>query len=150
MTSETPPPPTANAPRWRALLLLLVVFFIGAACGLGGGALVLRQVMQRAIQGELSEGKAPADWVIGTLEKELADDLDLTVTERAAVHQELMSTAHEFRQMRVKMIADTRERVRETLARVAKLLPEEKRALLEERASQRLRPWGLIRKESTH
>jgi hypothetical protein len=66
------------------------------------------------------------------------------------VHEELLTTAHEFRQTRVKMITDTRERVRETLARVAKHLPEEKRTLLQERASQRLRPWGLIRKESSH
>lgn len=150
MTPDPLPASAAAAPRWRALLLLLVVFLTGAACGLGGGALVLRSMMQRALHGEASDGNAPVDWVISTLEREISDDLDLTESERAAVHQELLTTARDFRQMRVKMLMDTRDRVRETLARVEKHLPEEKRLLLHERASRRLRPWGLMNREPSH
>lgn len=58
--------------------------------------------------------------------------------------RELVDAAQGFRELRLRKARDARDQVRDALTRVAKHLPEAKQKLLRERASDRLRPWGLM------
>lgn len=146
MNSETHPSATAPAgsSRLRALALLMAVFVLGAASGIGGGLLVLRGIVQKVVTGRAANSTTPVDWVIGTLEREIGGEIELTSSERAAVHEELLTSAAAFRRIRAGMMIEARREVRATLSRIERHLPPEKQKLLQERAGRRLRPWGLL------
>ena len=133
--------PTSS--RWKAVLLLVVIFILGAACGIGGGLLVLRRVVQHAIAHPAGQN-APVDRVIAHLESSIASDLNLMDAERAAIHPELVQTATEFKNLRAEVWRKAALQVQETLDRVSKHLPPEKQNRLREKAAQRLKPWGLL------
>lgn len=140
----SPPLPSGGSSRLRALALLMAVFVLGAASGIGGGLLVLRGVAQRVVTGRFAHSSAPVDWVISTLEREIGSELDLTDSERAAIHEELRASSIAFRRIRAGMMLQSRQEVRATLSRIEKHLPPEKQKQLQDRAGRRLRPWGLL------
>ncbi|TDU73049.1 hypothetical protein EI77_01516 [Prosthecobacter fusiformis] len=136
--------PVAGRPgRMRALLLLGLVFILGAACGIGGGLIFLRGLAQRTWAGETGD-KSPVERVTNSIENQMAKELDLTPEERLAVRKEFATTVAQFRALRIKLREDSRSIVEDTLSRLEKQIPEEKRAGLRERADARLRPWGLM------
>lgn len=142
MNPPVDPPPAA--PRsTRALLLLLLVFLVGAACGVGGGLLVLRHYARRAFIGEMREN-GPVELVTAALEKQVSSELDLTAEERQAARRELAITVTRFKELRSRLRTDAREVIEDTVVRIEQHLPPEKRAKLRERVGNRLKPWGLV------
>ncbi|MFO1483200.1 MAG: hypothetical protein U1F71_07505 [Verrucomicrobiaceae bacterium] len=129
--------------RWKALLLLAFVFMLGAACGIGGGLLVVRRIAQHAITHPGGEN-APMDRASAHIESLIASDLDLTAEERAAVHTELQKTASDFKALRAEVWQKTTVNLQDMLDRIAKHLPPEKQSRLREQAAKRLKPWGLM------
>lgn len=129
--------------RWKAALLLALVFVLGAGCGIGGGLLVVRHIVQREIA-HPSGDHAPIDLVVGRIESSLTSDLDLTETERAAVHTELLQTANDFKALRKEVWSKAAFNVQATLDRLAKHLPPDKAARLRSEAERRLTPWGVM------
>jgi hypothetical protein len=129
--------------RGKAVLLLAFIFILGAACGIGGGLLVLRRIAQHALTHPGGEN-APMDRAAAHIESILAADLDLTAAERAAVHTELQQTAADFKALRAEVWQKAVVNVEDTLGRIAKHLPAEKQKRLQAQAEKRLRPWGLM------
>lgn len=129
--------------RWKALLLLVFVFILGAACGIGGGLLVVRRIAQHAIAHPGGEN-APMDRAAAHIESIIASDLDLTADERAAVHTELQQTATDFKALRAEVWQRAMVNVQDTLGRISRHLPAEKQERLREQAAKRLKPWSLI------
>ncbi len=125
------------------MALLGLVFVLGAACGIGGGLLVLRRLVQHAIA-EPQSNRTPVDLVIAALEREMLFELDLDDAQRHQLHQSLQITAQDFKGLRVEVWQKAREKTRESLERIASQLPPEKAVKLRERASSRLKPWGLL------
>lgn len=136
------PSPTHSS-RWKAVLLLLLVFALGAGCGIGGGLLVLRRILQRAIA-HSSESHAPVDRLMHKIESVMVAELSLTETERTAVHAELQQTAADFKALRQEVWQKAGTSVGGSLDRICKHLPAEKQALLRKKAAERLGPWGLL------
>lgn len=136
-------PPSPKNSRWKALLLLGLVFVLGAACGIGGGLLVLRRVVHRAIAEPQSE-HTPVDLVIAALERDISSELDLDDAQRHQLHESLQVTAKDFKGLRLEIWQKAREKTRESLDRIASQLPPDKAAKLRERATSRLKPWGLL------
>lgn len=141
--NSTPTPTPARPSRWKAVLLLTLVFILGAGCGIGGGLLMLRRAVQRAIAHPNGD-QAPIELVLGKIESRISSELDLTKTERAAVHAELRQTAAEFKALRNEVWSKAALNAQATLDRLAKHLPPEKAARLRSEAERRLKPWGLI------
>lgn len=134
--------PTTSS-RWKAVLLLLLVFILGAGCGIGGGLLVLRRFVQRAIA-HPGESHAPVDRLIGKVESAMVAELSLTEAERSAVHAELLQTAAEFKLLRAEVWQKAGSSVAGSLDRICKRLPLEKQEILRKKAAERLGPWGLL------
>ncbi|WP_395735359.1 hypothetical protein [Prosthecobacter sp.] len=132
--------------RWKAVLLLLLVFVLGAGCGIGGGLLVVRRIAQHAIA-HPNEDHAPMDRVVSKIEALMVAELDLTETERRAVHGELQQTAAEFKTLRHEMWQKAGANVDDSLDRLCKHLPAEKQAMLRKKAAERLGPWGLMKEK---
>lgn len=133
----------ATSSRWKAVLLLLLFFALGAGCGIGGGLLVLRRIVQHAIA-HPDDAHAPVDRVVGKIETLMVAELDLTDSERSAVHAELLQTAADFKSLRLEVWQKAGMTVAGSLDRICKHLPAEKQAALRKKAAERLGPWGLI------
>lgn len=129
--------------RWKAVLLLGLVFVLGAACGIGGGLLVLRRMVHRAIAEPQSE-HTPVDLVIAALEHDISSEFDLDDAQRHQLHESLQITAQDFKGLRIEIWQKAREKTRESLDRIASQLPPDKAAKLREHATNRLKPWGLL------
>ncbi len=129
--------------RWKAVLLLLLVFALGAGCGIGGGLLVLRRIVQHAIA-HPDESHAPVDRVVGKIESLMVAELDLTDSELSAVHAELLQAATEFKALRSEVWQKAGVSVAGSLDRICLHLPAEKQAILRKKAAERLGPWGLL------
>jgi cell division protein FtsB len=128
--------------RWKAIAVLVVVFLLGLVAGIGGTALVVRRTLQKQI----------ATGMVGTplidrLEKEMKTTLHLTPAEQTAVGAELDITRHQLIERRQHMIEGLRTTSEDTLSRIKAHLPPDKQAMLEERARNRLAPWGLLNKK---
>lgn len=136
--------PPNHSSRWKAVLLLLLVFALGAGCGIGGGLLLLRRVVQRAIA-HPDKAHAPVDRLVGKVESVMAAELNLTEAERSAVHGELLQTAADFKALRQEVWTKAGMNVEGSLERICKHLPAEKQALLRKKAAERLGPWGLVK-----
>ena len=128
--------------RWKAALLLVLIFCLGAACGVGGGLLVLRRIVRHALTHPTEQG-APIDRLMTHFEAELAEELDLTPAERAAIRADLQQAGAEFKTLRQEVWWRTGTNARQTLQRMASHLPADKAARLEAAARRRLEPWGL-------
>ncbi|OYW74706.1 MAG: hypothetical protein B7Z37_16585 [Verrucomicrobia bacterium 12-59-8] len=135
--------PSITSSRWKAVLLLLLVFALGAGCGIGGGLLVLRRIVQHAIAHPNDE-HAPVDRAVGKIEFLMVAELDLTDSERSAVHAELLQTAGEFKALRLQVWQKAGMAVAGSLDRICQHLPAEKQAALRKKAAERLGPWGLL------
>lgn len=137
------PAPVPAHSRWKALLLITCIFFLGGACGVGGGLLVVRHLVQRSIA-HPDEAMAPVDHIIAHLESEITAELDLTPAERAAIQPELMQAAVEFKRLRQETWQKAGLNVRQTLDRISRHLPPAKTTALRAAAARRLQPWGLM------
>lgn len=135
--------PSPTSSRWKAILFLLLVFALGAGCGIGGGLILLRRVVQHAIAHPNDE-HAPVDRVVSRLEAQLVADLDLTDSERSAVHAELLHAAADFKTLRLEVWQKARLNVEGSLDRICHHLPESKQALVRKKAVEKLGTWGLI------
>jgi len=135
--------PSITSSRWKAVLLLLLVFALGAGCGIGGGMLVLRRMVQHAIAHPDDE-HAPVDRVVGKIESMMVAELDLTDSERSEVHAELLRAAAEFKTLRLEVWQKASMSVAGSLDRICQHLPAEKQATLRNKAAERLGPWGLL------
>lgn len=135
--------PSNTSSRWKAVLLLLLVFVLGAGCGIGGGLLVLRRIVQHAIA-HPDESHAPVDRLVGKIESMMVAELDLTDSERSAVHAELLQVATEFKALRREVWHKAGVSVAGSLDRICQHLPAEKQAILRKKAAERLGPWGLL------
>lgn len=129
--------------RWKAVLLLLLVFALGAACGIGGGLLVLRRIVQHAMV-HPDESHAPVDRVVSKIESQMVAELDLTDSERSAVHAELLQASTKFKALRREVWQKAGVSVSSSLDRICQHLPAEKQAILRKKAAERLGPWGLL------
>ena len=135
--------PSQTSSRWKAVLLLLLVFALGAGCGIGGGLLVLRRIVQHSIA-HPDESHAPVDRVVGKIESLMVVELDLTDSEHSAVHAELLQAASEFKALRHEVWQKAGVSVAGSLDRICQHLPAEKQAILRKKAAERLGPWGLL------
>lgn len=135
--------PSITSSRWKAILLLALVFTLGAGCGIGGGLLVLRRIVQHAIA-HPDEAHAPVDRAVGKIESLMVAELDLSDSERSAVHEELLQTAAEFKALRLEVWRKASMNVAGSLDRICQHLPAEKQATLRKKAAERLGPWGLL------
>jgi hypothetical protein len=129
--------------RWKAVLLLVLVFVLGAGCGIGGGLFVLRRVVHRAIA-EPQSDFTPVDFIVAALEHDISSELELDTSQRNQLHATLQLTARDMKVLRSEMWEKVSQKARESLERIASQLPPEKAAKLRERASSRLKPWGLL------
>lgn len=136
-------PPSPPSSRWKAVLLLLLVFVLGAGCGIGGGLLVLRRIVQHAVA-QPDDAPAPVDRLAGKIESLMVAELALTDSERSAVHAELLQTAADFKALRLEVWQKAGMHVAGSLDRICKHLPAEKQAILRKKAAERLGPWGLL------
>jgi cell division protein FtsB len=125
--------------RWKAIAVLVVVFVFGLVAGIGGTALVVR----RSLQKQIATGMVGTP-LIDRLEKEMKISLNLTPAEQTAVGAELDITRRELIESRKHMIEGLRTTSEDTLSRIKSHLPPDKQAMLEERARNRLAPWGLL------
>ena len=92
-----------------------------------------------------SENEAgPVDRFLAGTERSLARRLALTPEERAAVHEELARTSHEFKRDRAVFFNSVRGIAVDTIARMARRLPPEKSAQLQKLAHQRFVSLGLL------
>lgn len=139
---NTPTDPSPAPGRRRAILLLLLVFLLGAACGIGGGLLVLRRAAQRAFAGESGANRS-VELLTFAMEKQVFAELDLTPAERAAAERELTVTATQLKDLRTRLRTDMRAVVEDSIMRIEQHLPPDKRSRFRERAAKRLQPWGL-------
>jgi len=144
--NESPKPSAIKPPRtsrYKAVVLLLFVFVLGAACGIGGGLLVLRRVAQQAINAQNTKN-APINIAMRLLEEDLVRQIEFDSKEQAMLNFELKQAASDFTGLRIEIWQKAREKTRESLDRIASQLPPEKAAKLRERATSRLKPWGLL------
>lgn len=125
------------------MALLVLVFVLGAGCGIGGGLLVLRRVVHRAIAEPQSE-HTPVDFVVAALERDISAELDLDDAQRQQLHESLQVTVKDFKDLRLEIWQKARTKANESLECIASQLPPEKAAKLRERAKSRLQPWGLL------
>jgi cell division protein FtsB len=128
--------------RWKAIAVLVVVFVLGLVAGIGGTALVVRRSLQKQIATGMIETP-----LIDRLEKEMKTSLNLTPAEQTAVGAELDITRRQLIERRQHMIEGLRATSEDTLSRIKSHLPPDKQAMLEERARNRLAPWGLLDKK---
>jgi len=139
--NETLPSPKRS--RWKAVALLVLVFLLGAGCGIGGGLLILRRVVHRAIA-EPQSDFTPVDFIVAALEHDMVSELDLDASQRHQLHATLQLTARDMKVLRSEMWGKVSQKARESLDRIASQLPPEKAAKLREHATSRLKPWGLL------
>ena len=129
--------------RLKAVLLLLLVFVLGAACGIGGGLIVLRRLAQQAINAPNTKN-APINVAMRLLEDDLAGHVELSDKEKAMLNFELSECGTAFKDLRMEIWQKARTKATESLERIASQLPPDKAAKLRERAKSRLQPWGLL------
>ena len=135
-----------NSSKLRSLVkpiaILIIVFALGAFIGAGIIVLRVKHNIQQATQ---SDGSHPAiDKALLRLEKQMIKKLDLTQTESAEVRKELKQTAENLVKIRNHTIAELGNETRATIQRIGNHLPEEKRAMINQIAKERLSPWGLM------
>ena len=127
---------------FKPIAILMIVFALGAFIGAGMTVLRVKHNLQQATQ---SDGPHPAiDKALLRLEKQMSKKLDLTPTESAEVSKELKQTAENLVKIRNHTIAELSNETRATLQRIGNRLPEEKRAMMNQIAKERLSPWGLM------
>lgn len=126
----------------KAIVLLAVIFGLGALAGAGATVWTLRAHLQD-IARDPSKADGPAVKVIARVEEDLTSHLDLTPDERAGVQEELEFTRAVLRERRGELVEDLRQVALDTVERLEKRVPEEKRAALRERVGERLDPWGV-------
>lgn len=138
--SDIPPPRSGTAGlRWKTIGFICLVFILGMLTGLGGGAVVLRKVMQSKLTG----GRINMP-LLDHAEREITAKLHLTAIEKAAVGSELEITRSQITGRRQEMLAHLREIADDTLARIKTHLPEEKQLQLDQEARKRFTPWGIL------
>ena len=141
--AETSPPPAAPPhKKWKAVLLLVLVFFLGGVAGSGGAALFMLKKVQANLRNPIMADSAGIRF-LNRVNRNLAKELKLNSEEQAAVREELDTTRDRLREIRSGLLRDARSLAGDTLERISKRLPEAKRELLQERFSERLRPWGV-------
>lgn len=136
-------PSSPPSSRWKAVLLLLLFFALGAGCGIGGGLLVLRRVVQHAMT-HPNDDHAPVDRLVSKLESLMVAELELTESERSAVHAELLRTAADFKALRREVWQKAGMTVAGSLDRICQKLPQKKQEVLRQKVAERLGPWGLL------
>lgn len=142
MTDPDINPPRRRSGTAKAILLLLAVFLLGSVTGVGGTMIVMFKRLQENVRHpEFAAG--PANRFINRIGKDLSEDLKLGPDEAKAVREELETSRTELREIRVKLARDVRGVAGETVERISRRLPPEKREALRERVRERLRPWGL-------
>ncbi len=132
--------------RWKALLLLFVVFSLGAASGIGVGGLWLKKRAQ-AVLANSNSTDGPAIIIFDNMEEKLTRKLDLTPTERAALHEEFDQATQEIQNVRTETLESVRKISQQTLDRIEQRLPPEKRSPFREEARETLMPWSLLPKD---
>ena len=126
----------------KAIVLLVALFLLGVIVGIGGTVSVMIHRLQNNLSHpELAEG--PANRVLNRIGADLDKHLDLTPEESTAVREELEMSRNELRVIRINLSQDLRTVAAAAVERISDRLPEAKRTLLRERASERLKPWGL-------
>lgn len=143
--------PTPQKPRrshGKAILLLLFVFLLGNLTGIGGASALMLKRLQSNFRNPAT-ANGPATKFLDRTEKNLADNLDLTPDERERVHREFQVTRERLAAVRARMVGELRWEARDSIRRIAREIPEEKRQQFRERAIRRLRPWGFAQENET-
>lgn len=143
---QTPVERPAGTRPWKALLLLLLLFVIGVGCGVGGSLFALRRVLQRGMAERPALTRAPVDRLMSRFSQEISEGLELDAVQRRAVEVELEVTAGELKRLRAETTANMQRIAEDTIIRVERHLPEDKRPAFREGARKRLEPWGLYPK----
>lgn len=141
----TDPKSRKLASRWKALLLLLVVFSLGVASGVGVGGLWLEKRAQ-AVLADPDSTNGPAIKIFDSMEAKLTRKLDLTPSERAAMHEEFEHATREIQDVRAETLESVRKISQQTIDRIEQRLPPEKRSEFREGARETLAPWSLLPK----
>ena len=128
--------------RWKAIGLLCLVFILGAVTGIGGGALILRHV----IQSRISAGITGVP-LLDRAERAILSNPDLTNAEREAIKVEFAVTRSRIIESRKNMLSELRETAEDTLNRIKTHLPAGKQDLLDQQARKQLAPWGMLQEE---
>ena len=138
--NDTPVPPKSRN-RLKALLLLALVFFLGVVAGVGITSVIAVKRLQAALRNPAA-ATGPATRFIDRVEKDLSKNLDLSTSEKAVVREELEASRGKLMEIRSGLHRDLRSLARDSVERIAKRLPEEKRQALRDHVQERLRPWG--------
>lgn len=142
MNAELPPPIAPPRKKWKAILLLIVVFALGGIAGIGGTTLVIMKRVQANLKNPVVAENV-GNRFLSRVNRNIDKELKLNPEQQVAVRQELDVTRERLGEIRVSVLRDLRGLAGDTLERISKRLPEEKRALLRERFRDRLRPWGV-------
>ena len=136
--------PTAAPPkrrnRLKALLLLALVFVLGLVSGVGLTSVIAIKRLQASLRNPVAAAGA-ANRFIDRVEKDLTKHLDLSSSEEAIVREELQASRGKLLEIRTGLHRDLRSLAQESVERIAKRLPEEKRQALRDHVQERLRPW---------
>lgn len=139
MNDEASTPPKSRN-RLKAFLLLALVFFLGVVAGVGITGVVTVKRLQASLRNPAAASGA-ATRFIDRVEKDLTKHLDLSNSEKAAVREELEASRGKLMEIRLGLHRDLRGLAQDSVERIAKRLPEEKRQALREHVQERLRPW---------
>jgi hypothetical protein len=109
------------------LVIVFGLFFIGGAFfGITGSYLYIRHRLKQAFH--LSpELPGYADKVAARLQSQWVRDLNLDASQAEMVHEELNTTAHDLKLLRVTTVTRFEELCRDALKRIESKLPEEKK-----------------------
>lgn len=125
----------------KAIALLFFVFLLGNLTGVSGSTVFMLKRLQSNVRNP-SIANGPAARFLDRMEATIADELNLTPREREGVHEEFQITRERLAGIRTRMVGEMRSLTRDTVVRVSRRIPEEKRRLFRERAAARLGPWG--------
>lgn len=121
----------------------MFVFFLGGACGFGGGMILLRSWIRLAITAPVSN-HGPIDKLAARIESNIGRSMKLSADELRAVHDELAVSIRKAKELRLRVGDEARALAEDTIARIDSHLPTDKQAGWRQQATARLEPWGLL------
>lgn len=131
--------------RWRPWIVAALIFTFGfSAGGLTVVALGVRAIRQTLAKPPTANAAQPMiDRPIERIARDLEKELQLTPEQAIRVRAELSATAANVKQLRARVLKETNREFRESVFRVGRVLPPEKRKEFREFVRERFRRIGV-------
>jgi hypothetical protein len=124
----------------RLAIVFGLIFIGGAICGVTGSYFYVRHRMKQALHAS-PDLPGYADKVAARLQTKWVRELNLDPSQTEMVHNELATTAHEIKVLRLTTVTRFEDLCRETLKRIESNLPEDKRAQFHALADAESKRW---------